>query len=261
MEMMRRGSNGVTSSRYSTTSNEDGGQQQSHFGQIERDSELPAGDPRRSTASPASFFGSRDPVEDPQEETRENSFLKFSLSRRGSDVFSFNTAYIRQEPEEEIKMFKDFVSVYGEAGFHQSEETSAPPKEREFVASSDPEEWKHVEALMPMELVPPLPERKDFPSGFVPPKASPGDYPYFVRRTASHMLPVYTKFNRKRMLMQTVVRRADGNLFSLRDDIDAFLKERYNMEFVSQVAELHGIVKYRGYFEEDFKEFLLSKGF
>lgn len=53
----------------------------------------------------------------------------------------------------------------------------------------------------------------------------------------------------------------DGDLFALRDALDAFLQERYGMEFISQVAEVYGKVVYRGDFEEDFKEFLLMQGF
>ncbi len=33
------------------------------------------------------------------------------------------------------------------------------------------------------------------------------------------------------------------------------------MDFISQVAEVYGRVLFRGDFEEDFKEFLIEKGF
>ena len=76
-----------------------------------------------------------------------------------------------------------------------------------------------------------------------------------------HMLPVYTKFERKKMMMTTTIKRADGNLFALRADLDKMLMEKYGMEFISQVAEVGSRVNYRGDFEEDFKHFLISKGF
>ena len=74
----------------------------------------------------------------------------------------------------------------------------------------------------------------------------PGDHPYFVRRTSSHMLPVYAtrtvrnvgQVARTRRGMEganamvTVVKRADGNLFELRDDLAEFLRRRYTGKVV-----------------------------
>ena len=76
-----------------------------------------------------------------------------------------------------------------------------------------------------------------------------------------HMLPVYTNFERKHMMMTTTIKRADGNLFALRKDLDKMLMQKYGMEFISQVAEVNSYVRYRGDFEEEFKNFLISKGF
>ena len=61
--------------------------------------------------------------------------------------------------------------------------------------------------------------------------------------------------------MTTKIKRADGNLFALRKDLDKMLMEKYDMEFISQVAEVNSSVIYRGDFEEEFKNFLISKGF
>ena len=47
----------------------------------------------------------------------------------------------------------------------------------------------------------------------------------------------------------------------LREDIDNFLENRYKREFIAQVSELQQCLLYRGEFEEEFKEFLISKGF
>ena len=63
------------------------------------------------------------------------------------------------------------------------------------------------------------------------------------------------------MLVTTYIGKCEGNLFDLRDDLKKFLFERYEQEFMSQVAELYGKVKFRGDFEQDFKEFLIEKGF
>ena len=173
-------------------------------------------------------------------------------------------------------------------------------QDRDYEVSRDPEEWKAVEALLPPEVIPPVPEKPVYPSGFIRATAKQGDHPYFVHRThvmhfqstdlfwpylwyssttalprrqfvfnvfiyckyfQMHMLPVYTRFERRSLTMTTKIKRADGNLFALRKDLDKMLVEKYGMEFISQVAEVNSSVTYRGDFEEEFKNFLISKGF
>lgn len=163
-----------------------------------------------------------------------------------------------QEPHEERLKFQAFLNTYGE---HRFARPAPNYPERDFVASQDPEEWKMVEALIPPKLVPTVPQREYYPSGFVPATAKFGDYPYHVHRTANHMLPVYVDYSRRRQILRTCVRRVDGNLFALRDDLKDFLFERYKMDFISQVAEVFGKVVFRGDFQEDFKSFLLARGF
>ena len=54
---------------------------------------------------------------------------------------------------------------------------------RDYEVSRDAEEWKAVEALMPLEVIPPVPDKDQYPSGYVRPTAKPQDHPYFVHRT------------------------------------------------------------------------------
>ncbi len=199
----------------------------------------------------------KDEFEQEPQDSRPDTPLRLH-TWRGSEHISFDPKFILQEASEERKTYSDLVGTYGE---HLVARPLPEEPEREFLISRDPTEWRFVERLLPLELVPPVPERSEYPSGFVPVRAKPGEHPYFVRRTVNHMLPVYTKYTRKTNILVTFIRRADGNLFALRDDLDQFLMKRYNLEFISQVAEVYGKVTYRGYFEEDFKDFLLTKGF
>ena len=75
------------------------------------------------------------------------------------------------------------------------------------------------------------------------------------------MLPVYTEFKRLKDTVETTINHCEGDMYKLRDDLADFLQERYDQKFASQVAELHSEIKFRGDFEQDFKEFLLQKGF
>ena len=113
-------------------------------------------------------------------------------------------------------------------------------------------------------------------SGFKLPKYSAEEaiekYHYFVGRTTSHMLPVYCEVQviyanemkgRKEdeEILITKLRKAEGNLFQLRKDIDDFLFARYKREFICQISELQNMLLYSGDFEDELKEFLLNKGF
>lgn len=59
----------------------------------------------------------------------------------------------------------------------------------------------------------------------------------------------------------TKLRKAEGNLFQLRKDLDDFLFAKYKREFICQVSELQNMLIWSGDFEDEFKEFLLNKGF
>ena len=133
--------------------------------------------------------------------------------------------------------------------------------------SSNPEEWKFIERLIPPVLIPAITPKKTYSSGFQLPKISPEEaiekYEYFVGRPASQMLPIYLKIrsNDHSESVSTKIGKCEGNLYKLREDIDNFLENRYKREFIAQVSELQQCLLYRGEFEEEFKEFLLSKGF
>ena len=88
----------------------------------------------------------------------------------------------------------------------------------------------------------------------------------------SRMLPVFSKVKfispdlkkgRKEdeEILITKLRKAEGNLFQLRKDIDDFLFARYKREFICQISELQNMLLYSGDFEDEIKEFLLNKGF
>ena len=46
---------------------------------------------------------------------------------------------------------------------------------RDFKVSKDPTEWSYVERLLASKLSPPIPDLKEYPSGFKPAKLKPGE--------------------------------------------------------------------------------------
>ena len=95
---------------------------------------------------------------------------------------------------------------------------------------------------------------KEYPSGFVPPNPSlrVEDDAYHVGRTHNCLLPVFTSYSRTQDAVTTTLSKCEGNLYQLREDLDAFLWDKYEQAFPCQVAELYGKLKYRGEFK--FKE-------
>lgn len=168
--------------------------------------------------------------------------------------------------EEEQRHYEDYVGKFGDARFS---DFAPKVQNRDFSVSNNPDEWKFVERLFPQSLIPQVEKSDSHPSGFKLPSISPEEamekYQYFVGRTVNHMIPVYTevfnKFPQQTDKLLTKVRKVDGNLFQLKDDLDQFLFDRYKMKFPCQVSELQHHVLYWGDFEEEFKEFLLNKGF
>ena len=221
---------------------------------------------------PEETFSEEDEI-DPADAFEGKNAYKMILPNYESENFSFDPdTGILQEREDEMKHFEDVIKPkkdgldkihsvkFGDVA--RDIDRHIP---REFELSSDQSEWNYVERLLPLRIVPPLPRppNKDgsYPSGFCAPRIKPGDLPYHVSRTRSHMLPVYTVFNRLDLLVTTHISRCDGNLHQLKEDLNNFLTDRYEREFMSQAAELYGKVKFRGDFEQDFKEFLIEKGF
>ena len=210
---------------------------------------------------------------DPDDAFEGKDAYKMLLPNYESENFSFDPdSGILQEREDEVKYYEEVVKPKNDSlnktrtlKFGDIVHDVDRHFPREFEVSNDESEWKFVERLLPLKIVPQLPtapnEDGSYPSGFVRPRAKPGDYPYHVSRARSHMLPVYTEYKREQGMVTTHISRCEGNLHQLKDDLCAFLEERYEREFISQVGELYGKVKFRGDFEQDFKEFLLDKGF
>ena len=213
---------------------------------------------------PRGYCQRPEPPAIPDEETINAAMRKVEISNRALPGFvTYDPKNILQEPEDEQKQFQEYQELYGPHMFVKPRREV--PADREFLVVKDAEVWAFVERLLPPEKVPSLPRQladsSMSPSGFRPPRVVPGTFPYHVSRPKSHMLPVYSRLCRNQMTLTTSIKRVDGNLFKLKEELDAFLMERYRMEFIAQVAEVRGKIVYRGDFEEDFKEFLLEKGF
>jgi len=203
-----------------------------------------------------------------REFTRPQRLISTSslLNLRESENFTFDWSKVKSTVDQEREAFLRHKEM-----FRTDQDTARKivHQKRKYSVSQNPEEWKYVERLISQAKPKstPVPEVHDSTpasSGFVMPTAKHGDYPYHVKRAPSWMLPVYVSQPIKNGQPQstiTVIRRVEGDVAALREELSEFLFEKYEQEFISQANELMQKVVFRGNFDADFKEFLKMKGF
>lgn len=195
---------------------------------------------------------------------KRNIYLSPCREVRQDENFTFDWDKVPSTSEKEREKFSDYLDIFGETRFSKPIEY----QNRQYTTSADPEEWSYVARYMNQcsSKTIPLPNSsQNLSSGFVMPTAKPGDHPYFVKRAPSWLFPVYVTQSEGRGLQRqpvlTTIKRVEGNVAKLCEDLSDFLMERYEQEFTSQPNELMQKVVFRGNFDQDFKEFLKMKGF
>ncbi|XP_067400070.1 large ribosomal subunit protein mL49 isoform X2 [Emydura macquarii macquarii] len=124
------------------------------------------------------------------------------------------------------------------------------------------EEYKFVERLIPPTRIPDPPKHDSYPtpSGWRAPADTPPAFPYFVRRSRMHNIPVYkdiTCGNRR----MTVIRKIEGDIWALEEEVKEFLTQLTGKLPPIQVNEVTSSIRIKGYFDNELKEWLMNKGF
>lgn len=124
----------------------------------------------------------------------------------------------------------------------------------------NPAEWKHVEAILAPALVPKPLVREEYPSGWRPQTPEASTLQYFVPRTKNHMIPVYlcTYFRGQRRL--TKLRRIQGDIWLLEQELHKTIEKRIGKEIVTRVNEMTGQIWFKGDYVNIIKDFLMAKG-
>lgn len=84
---------------------------------------------------------------------------------------------------------------------------------------------------------------------------------YFIERNKNHMIPVYLKTNFRGQRKLTLIRKIEGNIWVLNDELTAHLKSVEKRPIGSQVDEVRGLITVKGDHVYNINQFLLSKGF
>uniref|UniRef100_A0A4X1V037 Large ribosomal subunit protein mL49 n=1 Tax=Sus scrofa TaxID=9823 RepID=A0A4X1V037_PIG len=183
-------------------------------------------------------------------------------------------------------------------GLRRLSQTQGTPEYPSFVESVD--EYHFVERLLPPASIPKPPKHEHYPtpSGWQPPRDPAPSLPYFVRRSRMHNIPVYRDITHGNRQM-TVIRKVEGDIWvsgrvargdsdplgaegvrackrvgspdqarcviispqALQKDVEDFLSPLLGKTPVTQVNEVTGTLRVKGYFDQQLKAWLLEKGF
>lgn len=118
-----------------------------------------------------------------------------------------------------------------------------------------------MEQLLPFETIPKHEVKDNYPSGFVPPKEEAVNLPYFIQRTKNLELPIYLHLTYRGTRKISMIRKIDGDIWLMNDEIKAFLKKKNNRYVETRVHESARFIETKGDFVNDLREWALSKGF
>ncbi|CAI5797983.1 ribosomal L49, mitochondrial [Podarcis lilfordi] len=143
-----------------------------------------------------------------------------------------------------------------------SAETSSTEQKYPGIIEST-NEYRFVERLIPPSRVPVPPKHDSYPtpSGWSPPQDPPPDLPYFVRRSRMHNIPVYTDTTFRGCRKMTVIRKIEGDIWALENEVKEFITQLSGRTAVTQVNEVSCMIRVKGFFEQELKKWLLDKGF
>lgn len=131
----------------------------------------------------------------------------------------------------------------------------------EYEIVKNPAEWTYVERLLPFETIPEVQPKAKYPSGWVPPKEEALELPYFISRTKNHSLPIYLQLTFKGGRKITMIRKIDGDIWQMNDEIKEFLKEKMKRYVETRVHELGRFIEVKGDYVNDLRDWAHSKGF
>ncbi|KZC14481.1 PREDICTED: probable 39S ribosomal protein L49, mitochondrial [Dufourea novaeangliae] len=137
-----------------------------------------------------------------------------------------------------------------------------PSKYTDYEVTNDPQEWEYVERLLRPQIIPKPPlENQEYPSGWKPPTAKPGDYPYYINRTRNYMQPVYLKIQFRGMRKITKLCKIQGDIWALEAELKEYLSKNSVKPIGIRINELVGEMKFRGDYVSLVKRWMDSKGF
>lgn len=158
-------------------------------------------------------------------------------------------------------MFSLFQVVRQYSNYAHSPFVRKIKEQYDFDVVKNPEEWKYVERLLPFETIPKVTPKESYPSGWVPPKEEAVDHLYFIQRSKNHELPIYLNITYRGTRKISMIKRIEGDIWLMNDEIKAYLKKKNNRYIETRVHEAAKFIETKGDYVHDLREWALSKGF
>lgn len=114
---------------------------------------------------------------------------------------------------------------------------------------------------MALITIPKPSPKAEYPSGWTPQKPEAFNHPYFIKRTKSHMMPVYLKLGFRNFKKTTIIRNIKGDIWKCHEEILDYITHYMAQKHRSKVNEFSGIITVHGDHVNLIKDYLISKGF
>lgn len=82
-----------------------------------------------------------------------------------------------------------------------------------------------------------------------------------IYRNKNQMIPVYLKQTHRALRKITIIKRIDGDIWKLHDELKHLVEESTEKEILTRVNELSSQIHLRGDFVQIIYNYLLKKGF
>ncbi|CAK1542901.1 unnamed protein product [Leptosia nina] len=131
----------------------------------------------------------------------------------------------------------------------------------EFEIIKNPPEWEYVQRLLPFESIPKITPKAAYPSGWIPQKEEASNLPYFIERNKNQDLSIYLDISYRGMRKISKIKKIEGDIWLMNDDVKDFLKKRYKRYIETRVHELGKFIEVKGDYVNALNEWAYSKGF
>ncbi|KAL4715757.1 hypothetical protein ACJJTC_006336 [Scirpophaga incertulas] len=131
----------------------------------------------------------------------------------------------------------------------------------DYEIIKNPPEWEYVKRLLPLDIIPKVTPKDNYPSGWIPPKEEAQNLPYFIRRTKHHEIPIYLNLTYRGTRKVTKIKKLDGDIWLLNHEIKKYLNSTQQRYVETRVHELARFIEVKGDFVTVLKEWAYSKGF
>ncbi|XP_014257369.1 probable 39S ribosomal protein L49, mitochondrial [Cimex lectularius] len=136
-----------------------------------------------------------------------------------------------------------------------------PSKTIDYEVSKDENEWKYVVRALPLKFIPEVVKKDAYPSGWKPQSESAMKFPYYIRRSKNHMIPVYLHFSHRNTRRLTHIHHIAGDIWLLEKELRNYLTSLRKYKIGIRVDEVGGKLVIRGDHVNNIKNWLSEKGF